>query len=291
MSDDKGFREILENAAQRGIAYRETISDRSVAPTTDAVAAVDRFIEPLPEDGMPDVDTIALLDEVGSPASIAVAGPRFFGFVIGGSLPVTVASNWLSCAWDQNVCMHEVTPATARIEQVALDWMIDLFGLPAQTGAGFVTGTTVANFTALAAARHRVFEQADWNVESDGLIGAPKVTLIVGDEAHPTLFKSLGMLGLGRDRVVRVPTDKQGRMIAAEIPAIDGPTIVCTQAGNINSGAFDPIGDICDLVRPAGAWVHVDGAFGLGRPFQRRIAISRTEWNVPTAGLPMRTRG
>jgi len=263
MSDDKGFREILENAAQRGIAYRETISDRSVAPTTDAVAAVDRFIEPLPEDGMPDVDTIALLDEVGSPASIAVAGPRFFGFVIGGSLPVTVASNWLSCAWDQNVCMHEVTPATARIEQVALDWMIDLFGLPAQTGAGFVTGTTVANFTALAAARHRVFEQADWNVESDGLIGAPKVTLIVGDEAHPTLFKSLGMLGLGRDRVVRIPTDEQGRMIATEIPAIDGPTIVCTQAGNINSGAFDPIGDICDLVKPAGAWVHVDGAFGL----------------------------
>jgi len=263
MSDDNAFRELLDNAARRGIAYRETVGDRSVAPTRDAVAAVERFVEPLPENGTDDADTLALLDDVGSPASIAVAGPRFFGFVIGGSLPVTVASSWLSAAWDQNVCMHEVTPATAKLEQVALDWMIELFGLPAHTGAGFVTGTTVANFTALAAARHRVYEKVGWNVESDGLIGAPDISLIVGDEAHPTLFKSLGMLGLGRDRVIRVPTDDQGRMIAAEIPAIDGPTIVCTQAGNINTGAFDPVGEICDLVKPAGAWVHVDGAFGL----------------------------
>jgi glutamate/tyrosine decarboxylase-like PLP-dependent enzyme len=260
---DKGFADLLENAAQRAIAYRDTVGDRSVAPEADAVAAVERFIEPLPEAGMADEDTLALLDDVGSAASIAVAGPRFFGFVIGGSLPVTVASNWLSCAWDQNVCMHEVTPATAKLEQVALDWLVDLLGLPQGTGGGFVTGTTVANFTALAAARHRVYEQVGWDVESDGLIGAPAVDLIVGEEAHPTLFKSLGMLGLGRDRVIRVPVDEQGRMIAAEIPAIDGPAIVCTQAGNINSGAFDPVGEICDLVKPAGAWVHVDGAFGL----------------------------
>jgi len=263
MSEENSFRTLLDDAARRGIAYRETVGDRSVAPTPNAVAAVERFIEPLPENGTDDADTLALLDAVGSPASIAVAGPRFFGFVIGGSLPVTVASNWLSTAWDQNVCMYEVTPATAKLEQVALDWMIELFGLPAHTGAGFVTGTTVANFTALAAARHRVYEQVGWNVESDGLIGAPDISLIVGDEAHPTLFKSLGMLGLGRDRVIRVPTDDQGRMIAAKIPAVDGPTIVCTQAGNINTGAFDPVGEICDLVKPAGAWVHVDGAFGL----------------------------
>jgi len=263
MSDDNSFRTLLDDAARRGIAYRETVGDRSVAPTPNAVAEVDRFIEPLPENGTDDAETLALLDEVGSPASIVVAGPRFFGFVIGGSLPVTVASNWLSTAWDQNVCMHEVTPATAKLEQVALDWLVDLLDLPTGTGGGFVTGTTVANFTALAAARHRVYEQIGWNVESDGLIGAPNLSLIVGDEAHPTLFKSLGMLGLGRDRVIRVPTDDQGRMIAEEIPAIDGPTIVCTQAGNINSGAFDPIGEICDLVKPGGAWVHVDGAFGL----------------------------
>ena len=263
MSDDNKTRTLLEDAAQRGIAYRESCGKRSVAPSADAFTDVSRFIEPLPENGIADEEVLALLDQIGSPASMAMAGPRFFGFVIGGSLPVTVATNWLTTAWDQNSVMREVTPATATLEQVALDWMVDLFGLPAQTGGGFVTGATVANFTALAAARHRVFENAGWNVEADGLIGAPDVTLIVSAEAHPTLFKSLGMLGLGRDRVIRVPTDSQGRMIAAELPAIQGPTIVCTQAGNINTGAFDPISEICAAVKPHGAWVHVDGAFGL----------------------------
>lgn len=263
MSDAHKMRTLLEDAARRGIVYRESVGERSVAPSADAVNNVDRFVEPLPEDGFADEDVLALLDEVGSPASMAMAGPRFFGFVIGGSLPVTVASNWLATAWDQNAVMREVTPAIATLEQVALDWMVDLFGLPARTGGGFVTGATVANFTALAAARHRVFADAGWNVESDGLIGAPDVTLIVSDEAHPTLFKSLGMLGLGRDRVVRIPTDHQGRMRATKLPVIDGPTIVCTQAGNINTGAFDPIDEVCAAVKPHGAWVHVDGAFGL----------------------------
>jgi glutamate/tyrosine decarboxylase-like PLP-dependent enzyme len=263
MSNEEMTRRLLEDAAQRGIAYRNACQDRAVAPDAAAVAAVARFIEPLPEDGRPDEEVLALLDDVGSPATMAMAGGRFFGFVIGSSLPVTVASNWLSTAWDQNVVMHEVTPATATLEQVAIGWLVELLGLPAGTGAGFVTGATVANFTALAAARHRVFDDVGWNVESDGLIGAPPVTLIVSDEAHPTLFKSLGMLGLGRDRVIRIPTDDQGRMDAAKLPAINGPTIVCTQAGNINSGAFDPVGAVCDAVKPSGAWVHVDGAFGL----------------------------
>ncbi len=265
-------RRLLEDAAQRGIAYRESCNDRAVAPSPDAVAAVARLNEPLPEEGRPDDEVIAMLDEIGSPATMAMCGGRFFGFVIGSSLPVTVASNWLTSAWDQNVVMHEVTPATATLEQVAIRWLAELLGLPESTGAGFVTGATVANFTALAAARHRVFDDVGWNVEADGLIGAPPVTLIVGEEAHPTLFKSLGMLGLGRDRVVRVPTDDQGRMIAAEVPEVDGPTIVCTQAGNINSGAFDPIGEICDAVKPHGACVHVDGAFGLWAAASGKLA-------------------
>jgi glutamate/tyrosine decarboxylase-like PLP-dependent enzyme len=272
MSTKDAASRLLEDAARRGIAYRRSCRDRAVVPGAAAVAAVDRFIEPLPEDGKPDEEVLALLDEIGSPATMAMAGGRFFGFVIGSSLPVTVASNWLSTAWDQNVVMHKVTPATATLEQVAISWLVDLLGLPEGTGAGFVTGATVANFTALAAARHRVFDDVGWNVEADGLIGAPPVTLIVGDEAHPTLVKSLGMLGLGRDRVTRIPTDDQGRMIAAELPAIDGPTIVCTQAGNINSGAFDPVGEICDLVKPHGAWVHVDGAFGLWAAASERLA-------------------
>jgi len=263
MSSKREFRALLEDAAQRSIAYREAIDDRSVAPSIDAMAAIKRLGEALPERGYTDADTLALLDEIGSAASMGMAGPRFFGFVIGGSMPVTLATNWLTTSWDQNVVMHEVTPATATLEQVALEWMVELFGLPEGTGGGFVTGATVANFSALAAARHRVLADVGWDVESDGLIGAPEITLIASEEAHPTLFKSLGMLGLGRNRVVQVPTDRQGRLRATELPRVAGPTIVCTQFGNINTGAFDPIADICDAVKPAGAWVHVDGAFGL----------------------------
>ena len=262
-NDNHDISDLLEDAARRGIRYRQTSADRAVAPTEAAVADVRRFVEPLPNSGTDEKDTLALLDEVGSPAAVAMTGPRFFGFVIGGSYPVTVATNWLAAAWDQNVGMHEVTPAAATLEQVALDWMVQLFGMPPGTGCGFVTGATVANFTALAAARHRVFTDAGWNVESHGLIGAPPVAVIIGDEAHPTLTKSLGLLGLGRDDVTRVPVDGQGRMITSELPEIEGPTIICTQAGNVNTGAFDPIGEICDQARPRGAWVHVDGAFGL----------------------------
>ena len=263
MAAKSEYAALLLAAARRGIAYRESCGDRGVAPLEAARRDVDQFVQPLPEEGVAADEVLAQLDDVGSPATVAMAGPRFFGFVIGGSLPVTVASNWLSVAWDHYVVMHEVTPATATLEQVALDWMVELLGLPAGTGGGFVTGATVANFTALAAARHRVFADAGWDVEANGLIGAPPLTVIVSDEAHPTLFKSLGLLGLGRSKLVRVPVDGQGRMITANVPLTDGPTIVCTQAGNINTGAFDPIADICDTVKPGGAWVHVDGAFGL----------------------------
>lgn len=263
MSQDDSLRRLLEEAARRGIKYREESPSRAVAPTDDAVANVQQFIEPLGQDGTADLDVLAQLDEIGSPAALTMTGPRFFGFVIGGSLPVTVASNWLTAAWDQNVVMHEVTPATATLERVAMDWLIDLFGLPAETGAAFVTGATIANFSALAAARNRVYADVGWNVEADGLIGAPPVTVLVGGEVHPTVIKGLGLLGFGRDRVQRLPVDGQGCIDATRIPKIEGPTIVCTQAGNLNTGGFDPVGDICDAVKPKGAWVHVDGAFGL----------------------------
>jgi len=254
---------ILRDAAERGIRYREDIGARRVGPSGDDVAAVSAFDEVLTDDGCDAAATLAMLDEIGSPASVGMISPRFFGFVIGGSLPVTVATNWLTTAWDQNAVMNEVTPAVSMLERVSLRWLTELLGLPDDCAAGFVTGATVANFTALAAARNRVFANVGWDVDKDGLIGAPELTVIIGDEAHPTLTKSLGMLGLGRERAIRIPVDDQGRMIAAELPAIDGPTIVCTQAGNINTGAFDPIGEVCATVRPAGAWVHVDGAFGL----------------------------
>jgi glutamate/tyrosine decarboxylase-like PLP-dependent enzyme len=217
----------------------------------------------LPEEPGDPAETLRLLDEGGSPATMAMAGPRFFGFVIGGALPVALAANWLAGAWDQNSALYHVTPATAILEQISLRWLLDLFQLPPDSGGAFVTGATVANFSALAAARRQVLARAGWNVEADGLFGAPEITVVVGEEAHPTLFKSLGLLGLGRNRVVKVPADNQGRLRADALPALSGPTIVCLQAGNVNTGAFDPFTEICARAHDAGAWVHVDGAFGL----------------------------
>jgi glutamate/tyrosine decarboxylase-like PLP-dependent enzyme len=255
--------DLLDDAAQRAMRYLDSMATRRVAPSGDAIAALSALDRPLPGGPQPAADTLRLLDTIGSPATMAMASGRFFGFVIGGALPVTVAAHWLATAWDQNAGLHAPAPAAAEFERVALQWTLDVLGLPPTAGGGFVTGATMANFSALAAARHAVLERAGWNVEADGLFGAPPITVVVGDEAHPTLLKSLGLLGLGRKRLVRVPVDAQGRMRAERLPALDGPAIVCTQAGNVNTGAFDPFEDIVAQAHARGAWVHVDGAFGL----------------------------
>ncbi len=234
-----------------------------MGPTSEAVANLARFREPLADQSSDPSEVLDLLDEIGSPATMAMAGRRFFGFVIGGSLPVTLAANVLATAWDQNTGLWNVTPATAILEEVALGWMVELFGLPASTGGAFVTGASVANFTALAAARHRVLERVGWNVEADGLFGAPPISVVVSAEAHPTLIKALGLLGLGRSRVLAVPTDGEGRQRIDALPKIEGPAIVCLQAGNVNTGAIDPIEPLVAYARARGAWVHVDGAFGM----------------------------
>jgi glutamate/tyrosine decarboxylase-like PLP-dependent enzyme len=260
-SDD--MRELLIDAAGRAIDYLHGLDARAVAPAPAAVQALDGFDTALPDAGSDPREVIALLDRLGSPATMAMAGPRFFGFVIGGALPVTVAASWLATAWDQNTGLYNSTPATSRLEEVALRWLLGMFGLPTGTAGAFVTGATVANFTALAAARHAVLQQAGWNVEADGLFGAPEVTIVIGEEAHPSVIKSLGLLGFGRDRLLRVPVDGQGRMRAEALPQLSGPAIVCAQVGNVNTGACDPIAQIAARVRPGGAWLHVDGAFGL----------------------------
>ncbi|NUM75955.1 aspartate aminotransferase family protein [candidate division KSB1 bacterium] len=257
------MQELLKAAAERAIGYLQNLETRGVAPSAAAIANLSRFNEPLPEDPVDPQSVLQMLDEVGSPATMAIAGRRFYGFVIGGSLPAALAANWLAAAWDQNTGLYKVTPGTAYLEIVALRWLLEVLKLPSQSGGAFVTGATVANFTALAAARHAVLKHAGWNVEAEGLFGAPPITVIVGAEAHPTLFKSLGLLGLGRSRVVKVPVDGQGRMRVEAFPKIAGPTIICVQAGNVNTGAFDPIEQICSFAHDSGAWVHVDGAFGL----------------------------
>ncbi len=254
---------LLDDAARRARAYLDSLPERPVAPSPQAVTALQRLNEPLPPKSTDPARTLALLDELVTPATMAMAGPRFFGFVIGGTLPVSLAANWLAGAWDQNTGLYNSTPGTAHLEQVSLGWLIDLFGLPEGSGGAFVTGATVANFTALAAARNAVLARAGWNVEAQGLYGAPEITVISGEEVHPSVLKSLGMLGLGRARLQRVPVDGQGRMRTDAFPAISGPTIVCMQAGNVNTGAFDPFNDIIPGARAAGAWVHIDGAFGL----------------------------
>jgi len=255
--------ELLNDAAARAIRYLDGLEARRVAPTPEALADLKELDGPLPEAPTDPAAVLALLDDFGSPATVATAGPRFFGFVIGGALPVTLAANWLAGAWDQPAFAYAASPIAATLEEVALRWLLDLFGLPPSCGGAFVTGATMANFCGLAAARHSVLKKAGWDVEADGPFGAPPVRVIVGAEAHASLFKALGLVGFGRQRVVTVPVDSQGRMRPDAVPAISDPTIVCLQAGNVNSGAFDPAHEIVPRAHEAGAWVHVDGAFGL----------------------------
>jgi glutamate/tyrosine decarboxylase-like PLP-dependent enzyme len=266
------MRELLHSVALRAARYLEDINQRRVSPSAQAVRGLDGFLEPLAGGPTPPEEVIRMLDELGSPATMGIAGPRFFGFVIGGSLPAALGANWLASAWDQNAGLFAATPISALLEEVSLGWLLGALALPAGCGGAFVTGATVANFTALAAARHAVLGRLGWDVESQGLFGAPAIQVVVGEEAHPSVFKALGMLGMGRERVVRVPVDSQGRMRAGGLPELHSSSIVCVQAGNVNSGSFDPAAEICRRAHAGGAWVHVDGAFGLWAAASPRYA-------------------
>jgi len=257
------LKELLSDVATRASRYLAGVNQRSVAPAAEASDRLQELGGTLPDASADPSQLLALLDEIGSPATVATTGGRYFGFVIGGTLPASLAANWLAGAWDQNGAMQVMSPIAAKLEEVVRGWLLDLLGLPSESAAGFVTGTTLANFSGLAAARSAVLQRAGWNVEEDGLIGAPRIQVVVGQEVHVSVMRALTMLGLGRSRVITVPADGQGRMRADALPPLDEHTIICIQAGNVNTGAFDPAGDICARAREAGAWVHVDGAFGL----------------------------
>lgn len=254
---------LLQDAAERAIHYLAGLDERSVASTDAARQQLAELDTPLPDEPTDPALVLGLLDTLGSPATTAMAGRRYFGFVTGGTLPAALAANWLAGAWDQNSGYTVMSPIGATLEEISRRWLLDALGLPAASAAGFVTGGTMANVTALAAARHAVLDRAGWNVEDDGLFGAPPVTIVVGDEVHASALKALALLGFGRERVVRVAVDGQGRMRADALPDISGPTVVLTQAGNVNTGAIDPVEEISAWAHAAGAWVHVDGAFGL----------------------------
>jgi len=254
---------LLRDTASRASRYLESLEARSVAPTQEAIAALGNFEQPFPEQESTAQAVVAELDQIGSPATMASAGARFFGFVIGGALPVTVAANWLATAWDQNAGLVVTAPTNAALENVALRWVKGIFNLPAPSAGGFVTCATTANIAALAAARHALLAKAGWEVEAQGLFGAPPLTIVVGDEVHASIRKALALVGFGSQRVVSVPVDEQGRMRLDAFPSVDERTIVCVQAGNVNTGAFDPVAQICERAHSRGAWVHVDGAFGM----------------------------
>jgi glutamate/tyrosine decarboxylase-like PLP-dependent enzyme len=264
---DIATRALLESTARLAADYREALSDRAVRPLLSA-AELRRALEvPLTDDGESAAQVIEALAHAGAVGSVASAGPRYFGFVIGGSTPAALAADWLVSAWDQNGGLHATSPLISAIEEVAGSWLRRLAGLPDTMTVGFVTGCQMASFTGLAAARHRVLRGAGWDVEAEGLCGAPPIDVLVSEEAHYTIFLALRLLGLGSKRLRRVPTDSQGRMrpdaLAAMLESVSGPCIVCAQAGNVNGGAFDPLEQIAPLTHGRGGWLHVDGAFGL----------------------------
>jgi glutamate/tyrosine decarboxylase-like PLP-dependent enzyme len=257
----------LDLAAQRAQEYLSRVAGRHVAATATSAELIAELGGPLPAAGVAPEEIVDRLARAAERGTVATQGPRYFGFVVGGSLPAATAADWLVSTWDQNAGIYLLSPMVSVIEDVAGAWLRDLATLPADWSTGFVTGCQMANFTALATARHHVLAAAGWDVASRGLYGAPEIHVVVSDESHYTIFNALRYLGLGADRVTRVPTDDQGRMRAELLPEAlarrTGPCIVCAQAGNVNTGAFDPIAPIADATRARGAWLHVDGAFGL----------------------------
>lgn len=264
---DSSLGTLWGRAAELATRFRAGIADRPQRPLSTYHEMRAAFAAPLPETGADPLAVIEDLARRAAPGLQAVTGPRFFGWVMGASHPAGVAADFLTSAWGQNAGNHLAMPAAAAVEEIAARWLLDLLRLPADCSVGLVTGATLANFTCLAAARGEVLRRAGWDVEAQGLFGAPPVRVLIGDDAHTTVFSALQFLGLGHDRVTRVATDAQGRMIpaafAAALEPADGPIIAIAQAGQINTGAFDPVGQLAPMLAGRNAWLHVDGAFGL----------------------------
>ncbi|MFT7474902.1 MAG: glutamate/tyrosine decarboxylase-like PLP-dependent enzyme [Verrucomicrobiales bacterium] len=255
--------DILAEAAARSITYLRERDARPVFPEASSIEGLNRFVEALPEAGTPAAEVLQLLDEAGSPGTTSTTGGRYFGFVTGASHPVSVGAAWLSAAWDQNAAVGVMSPTAGVIDTVAGAWLTRLFGLPSEAQHQFVTGTSAANALCLAVARDRLLFDLGWDSPNDGVFGAPPLRVVVSEAAHSSVTKALGYVGFGRQSVITVPADEQGRMISSELPEAGPPTLVIAQAGNVNSGAHDPFDDIATHFADTPHWMHIDGAFGL----------------------------
>lgn len=257
----------LARAFEHAREYVSTRRERPVWASATLDALRRSLGGPLPYDSTAPAEVVDALARAAEAGLVTMTGPRYFGFVTGGALPAAMAADWLAAAWDQNAALYVMSPAAAVVEEVAGAWLVELLGLPPHASVAFTTGCHMANFTALAAARHELLRRAGWDVEARGLQGAPRLTVVVGDEVHVSVVAALRLIGIGSQTLVRVGVDGQGRMradaLASALEQIDGPTIVCAQAGNVNTGAFDPFAAIADACARHRAWLHVDGAFGL----------------------------
>src|SRR5438445_4450358 len=255
--------DLLNLAADKARRYVQSIAGRGVGPSEAALAALAELHEPFPLSPCDPMAVIKRLDHIGSAATVATTGGRYFGFVNGGMVPAALAANWLAAAWNQNAALRAMSPIAAELEEVVLRWVCEALGLPPDCAGGLVTCATMANFTALVTARHALLARAGWDVIADRMFGAPPIEVVIGAEVHASILKALSLAGFGRNRVTILEADGQGRMRADKLPRLLERTILCIQAGNVNTGAFDPAAEICQVAREQGAWVHVDGAFGL----------------------------
>ncbi|MCW3093212.1 MAG: Pyridoxal-dependent decarboxylase [Ferruginibacter sp.] len=268
---------LLELAKEYAVKYLNDLPGKRAFPGEEALKNLQDLSIPLPRSSKDPGEVLKVLNTIGSDNTVASNGARYFGFVFGGTLPAALAANWLAAAWDQNAVFKISSPISAQLEKVAGSWLLNLLQLPAKSAVGFVTGTTMANFCGVLAARHAIYQRKGWNAKLQGINGAPPIRIIVGEEIHASMLRALMFAGFGSDSLIRVPTDKQGRIIAQKMPPMDDATLVCLQAGNVNTGAIDPVKDICTTARAReqGPWVHVDGAFGLwARVSQAKAALA-----------------
>ncbi|MEL6256262.1 MAG: aminotransferase class V-fold PLP-dependent enzyme [Bacteroidota bacterium] len=276
-------KKIFEEALQYAFQYIEEVYDRNIYPSEEALADLSHFDENLPKDSSDASEVLKKLNTYGAPATMAQIGGRYHGFVNGSSVPVGQAAKMLGTFWDQNTAMHVISPIVSKLETVVESWLKELFGLPEETVAGFVSGTSMANLCGLAAARYRILQKQGWDINEQGLHSAPPVRIVTGKHAHSTVLKAISILGLGKQNIEWVEVDDQGRLLVENLPELDAHSILILQAGNVNSGSFDPLEVACKKAQAADAWVHIDGAFGLWAGAVEKLAHLTQGMNLGTS--------